>query len=239
MLTVINFIDDLKAYMAAADVFNPWGEYTDEYDIGISAPKIRREQLRRFLESRMKSARFLFVAEAMGYQGGRFSGIPMTSERIVTGHHPDIHSDFVFAGNAGVRTSNPDCPEFKKTQSDLGFSEQTATIVWKAILEHDVNPYEIILWNIFPFHPFDSTKGLLSNRTPRTNELEEGIYYFQRLLNLCRDNINIICIGNQSKSVLERLGIASLHLDHPAKGGVRKFRAGFTEMFSYQKSEHT
>lgn len=235
MLTVKNFIDELKDYMAAVDVFNPWGEYTDEYDIGISAPKIRREQLQRFLEQRIKSARFLFVAEAMGYQGGRFSGIPMTSERIVTGYHPDIHSNSVFAGNTGVRTSNPECSEFKKAQSELGFSEQTATIVWKAILEHDMNPFEMILWNIFPFHPFDEAKGLLSNRTPRSNELEEGVYYLKKLLNLCQDNIEIICIGQHSKNMLDRIGVANSHLEHPAKGGVRKFRAGFSERFAYQK----
>ena len=73
MLKAANFIDTLKNYMAGEDVLNPWGEYTDEYDIGEVAPKIRRDQFQRFLESRMGSARFLFVAEAMGYQGGRFS----------------------------------------------------------------------------------------------------------------------------------------------------------------------
>lgn len=235
VLTVIKFIDELKAYMAPADVFNPWGEYTDEYDIGISAPKIRREHLQRYLECRITSARILFVAEAMGYQGGRFSGIPMTSERIITGHHPDIHYECVFRGNAGVRTSNPLCSEFKKTQSEMGFSEQTATIIWKAILEHDMNPYDVILWNIFPFHPFDEAKGLLSNRTPRAKELEEGVYYLKKLLNLCVKNIEIVCIGQHSKRMLDSMKRKSSHLEHPSKGGVRKFRAGFSEMFAYQK----
>jgi hypothetical protein len=181
------------------------------------------------------SARFLFVAEAMGYQGGRFSGIPMTSERIVTGHHPDVDYSHVFTGEAGVRTSNPECSELKKAQSELGFSEQTATIIWKAILEQEINPYEIILWNIFPFHPFDKAKGLLRNRMPRDAELEEGIYYLKKLLNICPEQIQIVCIGQQAKKMLDQIGIASSHLEHPSKGGVRKFREGFTEMFAYQK----
>lgn len=235
MLTVASFIDDLKDYMADEDVLNPWGEYTDEYDIGIDAPRIRRKQLQRFLEARVERAHFLFVAEAMGYQGGRFSGIPMTSERIVTGQHPDVDYQHVFAGDMGSRTSNPDCPEFKKTQSELGFSEQTATIVWKAILEHNINPYEMILWNIFPFHPFDKEKGLLSNRPPRETELEEGVYYLKKLLNLCPRNIQVISIGQLAKKKLEQIGITNSHLEHPARGGVRKFREGFAEMFAYQK----
>lgn len=235
MLKAANFIDALKNYMAADDVLNPWGEYTDEYDIGEDAPKIRREQFQRFLEGRLESARFLFVAEAMGYQGGRFSGIPMTSERIVTGHHPDVDCSHVFTGEAGIRTSNPECSEFKKAQSELGFSEQTATIIWKAILEHEINPYEIILWNIFPFHPFDKSKGLLSNRTPRETELEEGISFLKKLLDLCPKQIQIICIGQQSKKMLDQVGMACSHLEHPSKGGVRKFREGFAEMFAFQK----
>lgn len=233
MLTVTSFIDELKDYMAADDVLNPWGEYTDEYDIGKSAPMIRREHLQRFLAERLTNTRFLFVGEAMGYQGGRFSGIPMTSERMVIGLHQEIEYHHVFSGKAGRRTSNPECSEFKKSQKEQGFSEQMATIIWKAIREHRMNPFEIIMWDIFPFHPFNEAKGFLSNRMPSENELEAGLYYFNKLLCLCPKNIQIVCLGQQSKKMLDRVGIVNTHLVHPSKGGVRKFRDGFAGMFAF------
>lgn len=231
-LSVINFINELKLFNAGDVVFNPWNEYTDQYDIGPCAPKIRSLHLQRFLEPRVKNANYLFVAEALGYQGGRFSGIPLTSERIITGNHSVINYSNIFDGEVGTRTSNPLCDQLKKAQRIRGFSEQTSTIVWKAIIDHNINPYNVVMWNIFPFHPFVESDGLLSNRTPSSNEFELGFYYFQKLLSLCPKNIQIICIGRHSKKIMDRHGVDNQHLIHPSKGGAQNFKDGFTSLFS-------
>jgi hypothetical protein len=60
----------------------------------------------------------------------------------------------------------------------------TATIVWKTIMESGVSPNDIILWNIFPFHPFNPAKGMMSNRTPRSDELSMGVLYLNELIKL-------------------------------------------------------
>ena len=46
-----------------------------------------RERLERYLDERARAG-YLLVAEAPGYCGTRVSGIPLTSERQLTGHGP-------------------------------------------------------------------------------------------------------------------------------------------------------
>jgi hypothetical protein len=68
------FINTLTTYEPSENVFNPWLEYTDEYDIGNNAPKIRVQQLDMYLRCRIPNARYFLVAEALDYQGGVLNG---------------------------------------------------------------------------------------------------------------------------------------------------------------------
>src|SRR5216110_1084631 len=116
------FVQRLKASPSGA-VFNPWREVDARNDIGPTAPTIRRKQLHAYLEKRLGKAQLAVVGEALGYRGGHFSGIPMTSERILLGRKTDIVPEHILLGIKPRRTSQSrKCPD--------GFSEPTATIVW-------------------------------------------------------------------------------------------------------------
>ena len=118
------------------------------------------------------------------------------------------------------RTSNPKhC--IKKTESEFGYAEPTATIVWQSIVDSKRDSFDVVLWNIFPFHPYD--EELLTNRTPSCRELEEGIKYLIMLLDLAKD-ATIITIGSKSHLTLSDFGIKHDSVPHPANGGATNYR---------------
>jgi len=62
------------------------GQTTNFYRHGSGAAE-RRDRLAAYLDSRA-AASILLVGEAPGYRGARISGIPFTSERLLTGSGP-------------------------------------------------------------------------------------------------------------------------------------------------------
>ena len=113
-MKIENFMQALKEYRSPL-VFNPWRDYDPKCDISSDAPVIRAANLTRYLQLRQK-AHYLFIAEGLGYQGGHFSGMAMTSERILLGLHPDIKPEAVLGEWDYRRTSNPESELLKSTQ---------------------------------------------------------------------------------------------------------------------------
>jgi uracil-DNA glycosylase len=215
--SVEKFIRLLKK-SPSGDVFNPWWEVDEENDIGLNAPGIRRRQLRAYLCKRLKTARLVVIGEALGYRGGHFSGIPMTSERILLGKKKDdgIEPEEIISDITPCRTSNPQkCPD--------GFSEPTATIVWSTLLKLGLRPEQFVLWNAFPWHSFDSRRGMLSNRTPTESERPAGLPVLSAFLDLFSYN-KVIALGNVAASQLKELNVEMHLVRHPASGGAKLFR---------------
>src|ERR1700757_838418 len=84
-----HFLRLLKKSPSGA-VFNPWWEIDEQNDADRNAPAIRRNQLRAYLHKRLGKARLAVIGEAVGYRGGHFSGIPMTSERLLLGRSKNV-----------------------------------------------------------------------------------------------------------------------------------------------------
>lgn len=211
--------DELKK-SPEGPLFNPWFENDPKHDWNGHGPKIRQRQLKAYLSHRVDTAKYLFIAEALGYQGGHFTGIAMTSERILLGHHKSVHgipADGAFTSIKAERTSKPKV-------NKKGMSEPTATIMWKAIYQLGIDPYETVLWNALPWHPYDPNDGLLSNRTPTDQELEMGYPSLRVFLDVFA-GAEIIAVGRKCEQSLDAFGITDYTpVRHPANGGAPKFR---------------
>src|SRR6476620_2113660 len=211
-----SFVQRLKASPSGA-VFNPWWEVDRENDTGRIAPIIRRQQLRAYVQERLGRAKLVVIGEALGYRGGHFSGIPMTSERILLRKQQNI-----VAGIKPRRTSKP-------TICAYGFSEPTATIVWGALLKTGVLPDEFVLWNAFPWHSFDPRRGLLSNRMPNKSEQLSGRPALKAFLELFAC-VQVVALGKIAAAQLEQLGFNAHCVRHPASGGAKLFRQQIAEI---------
>ena len=197
-------------------VFNPWWQVDKENDITPKAPRLRREQLRAYLCDRLGKSRLAIIGEALGYRGGHFSGIPMTSERILLGRKTDIVPEHILLGIKPRRTSQSrKCPD--------GFSEPTATIVWSTLLRLGIAPEQFVLWNAFPWHSFDLRRGMLSNRTPTSSEQSAGTPVLKAFLDLfsCRQ---VVALGRIAAAQLRDLETGAHYVRHPASGGAKLFR---------------
>jgi hypothetical protein len=217
--SIERFIGLLKESPSGA-VFNPWWQVDKQNDIGPNAPGIRRKQLGVYLRQRLGKATLAVIGEALGYRGGHFSGIPMTSERILLGKKKDggIEPEHVFSSIKPRRTSKHQrCPD--------GFSEPTATIVWGTLLRLGLKPEEFVLWNAFPWHSFDPRRGMLSNRMPTQKERSAGRSVLKAFLDLFPIN-EVVALGNVAASQLKELNIESHQVRHPASGGAKLFRQG-------------
>jgi uracil-DNA glycosylase len=238
------FLRVLKA-SPTGPVFNPWWQIDEENDSNPQCAAIRRKHLAVYFRERLGKARLAIVGEALGYRGGHFSGIPMTSERMLLGKKPGIVGalsqrrtsqalgDGSDSGRAQAhlgrrpplqiicsikphRTSKPSiCSD--------GFSEPTATIVWGALLKIGVPPDEFVLWNAFPWHSFNPRCGLLSNRMPNKSEQLSGRAVLKGFLELFPCD-RIVALGKIAAAQLEQLGVNAHCVRHPASGGAKLFR---------------
>lgn len=230
-MDINTFIDKLQAYQSE-NVFNPWRDFDHATEIGPEAPEIRRKNLRRYLALR-ENAHYLFIAEALGYQGGHFSGVAITSERILLGQHKAVRPASVLGAWDYRRTSSPASAQLNATQKAKGFNEPTDTVVWSTLQNHGLAAFDVILWNIFPWHPHKEGK-LLTNRTPSTSELDVGVEYAKMLLELV-PSMQIVAIGQKAADTLGRYGIACKAVRHPSMGGAETFRAQVAELFKGQE----
>jgi hypothetical protein len=215
--SVDRFITALAAF-SRPRVFNPWAEFDRANDFGPEAPAIRREHLRRYLAERIGHARLLLVAEAAGYQGAKFSGIAMTSERQLAAS-PEAGSDF-FEGSKR-RTS-------RESVRPAGFTEPTATIVWGRMREAGLQGRDWVNWNTFAWHPQGA--NALKNRTPTPEEFRSGLPALRQFLALF-PKVPVVAVGEKARGILAELQVSVVAaVRHPANGGATGFREGITKL---------
>jgi uracil-DNA glycosylase len=159
---------------------------------------------------RQPGRRILLVGEALGYRGGRLTGIPLSSERLLgAAPHPFL------------RALHP------HLEIDGNTSEATATLVWGALAGRRRIP---LFWNAFPFHPHRPGQPG-SNRAPKAEEISEGQFYLERLATLYRPLL-VAGLGRIGSLAAGRAlpDQRILQLRHPSHGGKVDFEQGIARL---------
>lgn len=223
-MSISQFVRQIRVSPSTETVANPYNCHVQGVDIGPDASRKRQLQLLVYLKHRQRTARFILIAEAPGYQGARFSGLAMTSERLLSGATSFV-SEHDILGREGIftRTSHINACRYD-AQRRAGFAEPTATTVWRAVMKAG-RSRDVVLWNTFPFHPHPAGQ-LLNNRTPSAEEIRAQAATLRALRDLFDENCQIIAIGNVARNHLQDLGVEAEHVRHPANGGTNDFTGG-------------
>ena len=195
---------------AAPSVVNPYRDSDPALD-RPGAARQRRENLLAYLD-RVGSPRVVLLGEAIGFRGGRFSGIAFTSERQLAG---EDGRRLPWAG-----------PPFRATSTRPGlWLEPSGTVVWSAL---GGDPRGVLLWNAFPWHPH-AARGPLSNRTPERKLLTANLHVLAELL-AAVGGARMIAVGRTAQAALGLLGVEAPALRHPAYGGAAIFRRQLADL---------
>ncbi|MBT3239788.1 MAG: uracil-DNA glycosylase [Chloroflexi bacterium] len=188
-------------------LWNPYSGENSELDISEAA-KIRRQNLKNYLESYTKMPEALLVGEAPGPWGCRFSGIAFTSERqLVNGELP-FH---------GKTTSTFDPPVL----------ERSGTILWGNLLDYFPR---FFVWNCIPYHPTNPNEPL-SIRTPKKSEIVEFNPILKGMVDILSPK-KVVAIGRKAEQGLSQIGLNPIYVRHPSFGGKPAFIKGMAEIFN-------
>jgi len=201
---------------AAERVVNPYRDADPVFD-RPGAARRRRENLAAYLE-RVGQPRLVLLGEALGFRGGRFSGIAFTSERQLAG---EDGRRLPWAG-----------PPFRPTSTRPGlWLEPSGSIVWGAL---GGDPRGVLLWNAFPWHPYGS-RGPLSNRTPERRLWTANLHVLEKLLAVAA-GAPVVAVGRTAQAALGLLGVEAPLLRHPAYGGADIFRGQLAPLLAAHRS---
>ena len=197
-----NFINKLSGYSIINEVDN---QYKND---------IPTKNLAKYFENmHLLEPSILLVGEAPGYQGCAITGIPFTSEFIISTHN----TSGALNGCLAIGTKK----------------EPTATMVWgilDELLKSEKLPTKPLMWNIFPFHPIKDG-NINTNRKPNKEECVYGFNVLNELLDLFPTIEKIYAIGTVANKILNTHPKYVGMLRHPSNGGKRKFKEGMYNIF--------
>ncbi len=220
---VNQFADLLREHQPNEQITNPWNGFDLRFDENAFAPEHRTIHLKAYLDERLDTAEALLIAEAPGYQGARFSGIPMTCERTLLGHRTSVSKGDVFSEAVKRNRTSSKGASTKAIVMQKGFCEPTAAYVWGYMSQNAGLTRKIVLWNIYAFHPHPATHPL-KNRTPTEDEILANRPILEAFLKMFPDR-PILSIGNESQKYLRIWGRQiNMFTRHPANAGGSIFR---------------
>jgi hypothetical protein len=190
------------------EIFNPYRDEAPHLD-QVGAAARRRRNLSFYLEQ-VGEPEWILVGEAIGFRGGRFSGIAFTCERQFA------------AGERWLPWSTGCRPT---SRNPVPWLEPSASIVWSVV---GAVPRGVLLWNALPWHPYRRGQ-LLSNRRPEIALVDANLSVLERVL-AASPRARPIAVGRTAQRALETVGVAAPSVRHPAYGGAHQFRLQLVEI---------
>jgi uracil-DNA glycosylase len=171
-----------------------------------------RHNLRCYLQAILSrpGRRVLLVGEALGYRGGKLTGIPFSSEKLLSqAPHPFLRAlqgQLILEGET---------------------SEATASMVWNTLARRRRIP---LFWNAFPFHPHLAASPS-SNRAPTAGEIAEGQALLRKLAELYQPQL-VAGLGHKGTRCARQAfpGREITQIRHPSYGGKADFQVGMARL---------
>jgi hypothetical protein len=175
-----------------------------------------------YVDARRNHARVMLLGEAPSHRGCRFSGIAFCSETELT-----QKADLVARRTLALTSRDAEV----KPQR-----ERSAAVIWSEI-ERAGKPFEVVLWNAFPWHPYLADEGDAkagpcgpsSNRKPRLGEVAQGRFALEALMRCFPRRLQVFAVGKVAEEALARWETIECagYIRHPAQGGEALFRSQF------------
>jgi hypothetical protein len=183
----------------ASSVFNPWRDH----DARDGSPQRKTPEHRR--------ANLTAYLEA---RRASFTGIAFCSE-VELLRKPDLVANHALALTSINAATKP-------------MRERSAAVIWDE-LDKGNCARGVVLWNAFPWHPFQEGEPA-SNRRPKRTEVEEGQQAFEALLACFARKLFVFAVGKVAEAALAELNATSAGcIRHPSMGGERLFRTQFRQ----------
>lgn len=210
-MEVIDTLIDELANLSCQDqaCFNPFADHCATHDLP-DAIAIRKSNLRKYWQAQYQlNVNSLWVGEAPGYNGVRRSGIYLISE-------PQYEE-------LGERLGGID---FQKATKTPNKATQSSKAVWKLI---QALPSVPLTYDAFPLHSIRNTPPFV-NRSPSKQELRSTAHILEEILAVFQPE-RIIAIGRKAEYALEYLGVKSIYVRHPSRGGGPAFEQGIKGIY--------
>jgi len=209
-MTVDEFVAELSS-ISLPNVFNPYRDVCSLSD-HIASASLRCQNLTLFLNAILRhEVRSVWLGRDLGYRGGRRTGIPLTDEF----HLNELENTF---GVFGVVKAT--------TNQEEPLKERTASEVWKML---EVIDEPVLLWNVFPFHPFNESDPL-SNRRHTAQEFS----FCRKVLLSVLDWLQpatVVALGADAQNAVLSVGYQCHRVRHPSYGGQADFARQICEIY--------
>jgi uracil-DNA glycosylase len=219
------FWSRLNAILTAAPttetVFNQYRDCNDQLDLPDAAAR-RTENLRRYMVEAIGTASILVIGEAAGPWGCRFSGVPFTGEKQL------LNPSFPISGERSSRGTPT-----RSTRVAPPFSSRSATMFWDVMLPHRCR---FLMWDVFPLHSHDKY-DVLSVRNPTKAEVMQFREALRIIIEYIRPT-SIIAVGKKAYDELGALGMASIYVRHPSRGGQAEFTDRMQKIFDGKNGDN-